>query len=660
MKRIVFKIFIFFLFIYAISGFFLIPYLINNKLPALFSKDINATLIIESSHFNPFALTLNLKDVVLKSDKGQELVSFDALDVDVDALELLVGDIHIKEITLTQPQINLVFSKEKKLNILEIIPPNNDQNTTVSKGKLPKILFDRIAIVDGAINYEDDSKVKVYKAGVSGLNFKLFDLDTSDDNSTDTRQASSIVRANLSDGASLRIVNKLESLTPVVVDGDIDLQRLQLKTIWSYIQEPFHINLAKGYADAKLTYHVDLDKLKSTQISKGSLKLADMLITPKKKSTDLLSIKEIFLDDLTALPLQTKITIGSIDVDKLKANIKRVGASEVDWQEYLKVDAAKTEPSSKKGDSQPLSLSLHNFTLRNSTIHLQDMTLTKKSVIALNNISLHVSNINTKKDTKIGYKLALQTDKAGKISADGTVRLDPLTQEGGIKITKLPLTYINPYLDLFAYVKLQNTTVSYEAKESYSTQNNEMALSSKGSLGIDNLFLSSTLNGDKLLAIKALRVDPYTFELNPLRLYIDKVLVDGLYINAIITKDKSMNFAKLLKPDNSKKEPQTKSASTPKSDPFAFKIMQVNLKNSSADFSDLSIPLEFKTHIHDLNGKITPISTRADEVSFVDLDGVVNQYGSAKIKGSINTNNPKEYTDMNLIFRNLDMNAISP
>jgi hypothetical protein len=59
--------------------------------------------------------------------------------------------------------------------------------------------------------------------------------------------------------------------------------------------------------------------------------------------------------------------------------------------------------------------------------------------------------------------------------------------------------------------------------------------------------------------------------------------------------------------------------------------------------------LPFKTYIHDLNGEVLGISTTKDVTTFVRLKGAVDQYGLAKIDGSLNTSVIADRTPTTLV-----------
>jgi len=80
---------------------------------------------------------------------------------------------------------------------------------------------------------------------------------------------------------------------------------------------------------------------------------------------------------------------------------------------------------------------------------------------------------------------------------------------------------------------------------------------------------------------------------------------------------------------------------------FPFKIVKIKVASGSAQYADYSLPLKFHTNIHDVNGDIYLISSNPDETSYIDISGEIDKYGSTKLKGSVNSANPKVYMDLN-------------
>ena len=86
----------------------------------------------------------------------------------------------------------------------------------------------------------------------------------------------------------------------------------------------------------------------------------------------------------------------------------------------------------------------------------------------------------------------------------------------------------------------------------------------------------------------------------------------------------------------------------------------INIKNMTLDFEDKNLAIPFKTTISKLKGAVSAVKNRADSTSNLEINGVVDDYGVAKITGIVNPNNIKLLTDVNMKFKNISMKNFTP
>jgi hypothetical protein len=177
----------------------------------------------------------------------------------------------------------------------------------------------------------------------------------------------------------------------------------------------------------------------------------------------------------------------------------------------------------------------------------------------------------------------------------------------------------------------------------------------QGRIGLNDWVVEDRRDNSVLLGWNRIGVTPFIYAYPDNRLKINQISVDGLYTNALVDHNKTLNYATLSKVVKSEAN-----TSNGKSNPFGIDVIKLAIANSSATFSDVSLPLPFKTYIHDLNGEILGISTTKDVTTFVRLKGGVDQYGVAKIDGSLNTKAPKNFTDIQVAFDNLELKQYTP
>jgi hypothetical protein len=77
-------------------------------------------------------------------------------------------------------------------------------------------------------------------------------------------------------------------------------------------------------------------------------------------------------------------------------------------------------------------------------------------------------------------------------------------------------------------------------------------------------------------------------------------------------------------------------------------------------FADLSLVLPFATRIHGLGGVVAGLGSDAGTRANVKLDGRVDEFGQVKVEGALSAFQPKVFTDLAVIFRNVPMSTLSP
>jgi hypothetical protein len=78
------------------------------------------------------------------------------------------------------------------------------------------------------------------------------------------------------------------------------------------------------------------------------------------------------------------------------------------------------------------------------------------------------------------------------------------------------------------------------------------------------------------------------------------------------------------------------------------------------DFADLSLVLPFATRVHALNGVVIGVGSDPASRATVKLEGRVDEFGQMKVDGALNPFQPKVFTDLAVVFRNVPMNPFTP
>ena len=354
-----------------------------------------------------------------------------------------------------------------------------------------------------------------------------------------------------------------------------------------------------------------------------------------------------------------ELNTSNIALEKLRIFTRRKPNGSIDALSLVvpRKEKKSTKPArAKKKNSYRIRLK--KAALNDASVVMTDQTLPRRLKTSIDHIDLVVTDFDSHNGGSLHYRYASKLNKKGHIGLRGEAKLSPLSVRGDVRLKKLAVSDFSAYLEQRTYLKLQEAFVNAKMHYRYAAAKNGFDFLLKGDMNLHDFVFVQMPQERYILQFVDLDFKGIDVRNDPKRAFVDTVIVDGLFADAQIDKDKSFNFAKLLKPQpSSKTKKRAKKAKTQKR--FPFQVAHIMIKNSNALFADDSLIIPFKTEIHEIKGDVYAVSNNPDEVSYAALDGVVDRYGSMKLKGSVQSAAPKNYTDVALSFRNLELSSLS-
>lgn len=404
--------------------------------------------------------------------------------------------------------------------------------------------------------------------------------------------------------------------------------------------EPYRLNLANGSVhagaiesnpNAPLTLSVAADTVRMIR---------------QKDNAQIAGIGSVGIDGINIEREGRFASIAKITVNNPAIELKRLKDGTIDLTRYLYVSA----PKNKSDDASPWGYRFDEVALNNGAVGLADEVPSRKVALNLNELNVNVQNFNS--DPKIAMHIAASTliNSTSSLRADADVVRQNLHSSGRFELKGLDVTTFDPYLEPATYAALHRGHMSVAGNYDYRSSRATV----KGKVALSDWVVDDLRDESVLVGWENIGATPFTYAYPDNRLKINQLAVNGLYANAIIDANKVLNFSTLSKSS------KDANASKPSKNPFGVDIVKLLVRQSSANFSDLSLPLPFKTYIHDLEGSVLGISTTKDVTTFVKLRGGVDQYGLAKIDGQLNTKAPKQFTDIKIAFDNLELKQYTP
>ncbi|MCF6330001.1 MAG: DUF748 domain-containing protein [Sulfurimonas sp.] len=392
--------------------------------------------------------------------------------------------------------------------------------------------------------------------------------------------------------------------------------------------------------------NINIDENSSIKMSLQNLQFLDTKL--KTQNKQLANIKEITLANFYADTLGAEFNLESLIIDKADIQTTLYKDMSTDFDRLVgdkTKDEDIKEEKPKEGTKTPL-FSVEKFEIKNSSFSLVDKE--RKTTLKLKKINTQVKDAKFSKSSTIPFSFSYLTPTSGNMKGDGEIRLNPLVVKVNLKIDKMNLKPYNPYIQ--DYVNLNLNSGYLTSKTSIKVFGEKINF--RGYARLLKVDLSHSINKETLFKAKSLNFNRIKATNNSLKM--NSIVLDKTYMNFAIDKNATTNLSDIVivKDDGVGEDKNT-------TNDFKFLISKIEFKDGSMDFLDESLPIDFQVHINSLNGNILTISSNPKESLEVKIDGVVNKYGQAHIKGDVITIDPKKSLNLVVDFKNIDVTKMS-
>jgi hypothetical protein len=291
-------------------------------------------------------------------------------------------------------------------------------------------------------------------------------------------------------------------------------------------------------------------------------------------------------------------------------------------------------------------------------VALADRDFGQPIVYQLRGVAADVNNVASGGDKPMAFKASARIDSGGTFSAKGSAAQDGSRADAQVRLEGVALSPLQPVVARYAAVDLVSGNASVSATLAYRA-GRKPSLSARGPLQLANVRVNEAGRNTRVLAWDRLSSNEARLTLGPDRLLIKEIVVEAPQAKIDISEQRELNLAQLLKHETVPGRTRPAPAAAPPA-PFSVHIGELRLRNGTMDYADRSLVLPFSTQVTNFTGTAAGLSTDRDRRATLQFGGRIGEFGSAELKGSIDAFAPKTFMDIDAIFQNVDMPALSP
>ena len=643
------KIILSLILVYTLFGFIALPLILKPQIIDIVAKETNAKIEIDSIFFNPYAFYLNISGLKLSSIENKELISIKDIFLNIEVYSLFNSAIHLKNFILEEPKISLVLDKDKKINFASIAKTKEVtvEEDTNSSSKIPRIILDRIAIVDGSMHYEDHSRGKKFALSLDTIGFELKNIDTNDLTSSDAKIRFYTL---LSDGGFIDLKSEVVGFEPLIIKGKLDFEASKLYTKWRYIEDDLNLEVADGKLSLDAEYYLNLDELEKTTISKVNIDLENLRVKPKGNHKDVLSLDSLYLHDATIQPLAQNVHLKKLGLHSLNVSAKRDASGLVDWLEYIKINTKdqtkeleKPEQEDSK-DVKPWNVLVEAIALEKIKVNFIDDGIKPSVKNTLDELNIFAQNVSLAGEDPLTYQMNLTLNDQFKCTSEGSVVHKVLDASSSTKCSELDITHFIPYIDDIAKkeldvynVKLRSLMAGFDANLTAKDINSSIVIDvSDANLHLNAFALNKRSTNKRLVTFSAFDVIGIKLNTATKDVKITDTTMKYLNVRTARLSDGSLSLENLVVPKQAKKVVGIKKAKlNTKEKEYRVHLDKVSLKGAKVSFVDQMLEPSVASKIDNIYLSAYDIdSTKYSWMKYY-LSARINSKGKLKASGSL-------------------------
>ena len=353
------------------------------------------------------------------------------------------------------------------------------------------------------------------------------------------------------------------------------------------------------------------------------------------------------------------VHLGAVTASGAQIDLARNRQGEFAIAQQLPVFASGKADANKETPSAPWSTKVDKVELSKFGARFDDAGTGIKGTLQDARLSLH--NVSNDMKQALPFELGVGLREGGLLTANGKFVPGTGAVDAQLNLKQLTLAPVQPLLAQHVKLKLAGGTLSGSGRlTTGGGAPKAPKVRYEGGVDIAGLVLNET-DGKRFASWKSVRADKLTASVGPDFVDIPELRVVEPNAQLIIENDRSLNAQRLLV-----KAPEPAAAAATTATPtaadaaFPVRVRRVRLQNAKLDFADLSLRPQFAAKIYELNGVVTGLSTKRDARSQIELDGRIDEFGLARVRGQLNPFAPTDNTDLNVVFKNVDMVSASP
>ncbi|RQZ40846.1 DUF748 domain-containing protein [Burkholderia sp. Bp9090] len=654
-----------FLVLFGLLGFFAAPPLIRHIAEQQLSQQLGRPSTVQRVALNPYTLNLEADGVHVGERGGQgDFIDIGKLVVRPSWSSLFRGAPIVNEVRVDSPRFHIVRYDAQRFNFTDLI----EKFSTPSKPESKPTLFSvsNIQVNDGRIDFDDRllNEKHVVDNWTLGIPF-IATLPSKTDIFVQPRLRARFDGSPIAiDGRTKPFAQSRESEVALTFD------RLDVPKLISYVPAKLPVIVTSGLlsSDLKLNFVMSGDT-PALRVS-GTVDLNDAKVTDRA-SAPLFAARGVHVAAAGLEPLRNVLHFDEIRLDQPVVDLARdkqgvLNVEKLAGQPSAAPKAAAGKPAAASSaaaapgaaasseaaavaaasgakaeavakEAPPLDLTIRHFAIDGGTINVDDRVPATPTALSLTKLAATLDGFTLQGKTPAKYTLSTSLSRGGDLKAEGAFSLAAKQADTKLTVDALALPALQPYLGEATRARVLDGTLgaSVNAKADWGKTPLDAQVADS-TVSLKSLKLATPDAKAPAIVLPDASAKITKVDVAARSAEIASVDATGLALDVKRLKDGKIDLAALAEPAQAAVPRRTVARKAAAAAPsWHYRIDALNVKESSANFTDLSTPRPVKLAIKPLDLSVQKISDDLTKPLPVQLKATLNRKGSVNVSGDV-------------------------
>ncbi|WP_175863586.1 DUF748 domain-containing protein [Burkholderia cepacia] len=647
-----------FLVLFGLLGFFAAPPLIRHIAEQQLSQQLDRPATIRRIALNPYTLNLEADGIHLGDKGGQgDFIDIAKLVVRPSWSSLFRGAPIVNEVRLDSPRFHIVRYDAQRFNFTDLIEKFSTPSPK-PESKPTQFSVSNIQVNNGRIDFDDRllNEKHVVDNWTLGIPY-IATLASKTDIFVEPKLRARFDGSPIAiDGKTKPFAQSRESEIALKFDG------LDVPKLISYVPAKLPVAVTSGLLSSDLKVNFVMSGETPALRVSGTVDLNDAKVTDRA-SAPLFAARGVHVAAASLEPLRNALHFDEIRIDQPVVDLSRdkqgvlnveklaaqpaaasnaaegkpaaPGAAAASAAAEAAASGAKVEAAAKA--APPLDLTIRHFAIDGGTVNVDDRVPATPTALSLTKLAATLDGFSMQGKTPAKYTLSTSLSRGGDVTAEGTFNLAEKQADSKLTVAALALPALQPYLGEATRARVLDgtlgATVNAKAdwgKTPLAAQVADSTVSLKSlKIATPDAKAPAIVLPDASAKIAKVDVAARTAE-------IASVDASGLALDVQRLKDGKIDLAALAEPAQASVPKRTVARKAEAAAPsWHYRIDALNVKDSSANFTDLSTPRPVKLAIKPLDLSVQKISDDMSKPLPVQLKATLNRKGSLNVTGDV-------------------------